>query len=280
MSCQASRLLRRLLRACSAGQHTSWHSTTTTPAAGSIPALMHHSAIPYQYHSPSYYSDSSSTQQRQQQQWQSQPHSQQSHYGHAYQPITHATTILCVRKGEEVVVIGDGQATQNDFVVKANVTKVRRIGDTVIGGFAGMAADGLSLLERLEGKLEEHPAQLLRACVELAKLWRQDKMLRELDASLLVADAKSTFWLMGNGDVLESVDGIMAIGSGSDYAESAAKALMELPNLPAMTIAQKAMKIAADCCVYTNHNFTWHCIHANGEIESGTNLAPVDRKTV
>ncbi|GBF98131.1 ATP-dependent protease subunit [Raphidocelis subcapitata] len=156
--------------------------------------------------------------------------------GAGHVAVTHATTIIAVRKDGEVVVMGDGQATQDAFVVKANVTKVRRVGDGVIGGFAGRAADGLSLLERLEAKLEEHPGQLSRAAVELAKDWRQDRVLRHLEALLLVADARTTLWLSGNGDVIEAPDGVMGIGSGSDYAEAAARALLELPNQTAMGI--------------------------------------------
>ncbi|KAI8476085.1 MAG: nucleophile aminohydrolase [Monoraphidium minutum] len=190
---------------------------------------------------------------------------------HGHTAVTHATTIIAVRKDGEVVVMGDGQATQDSFVVKANVTKVRRVADGVIGGFAGRAADGLSLLERLETKLEQHPGQLQRAAVELAKDWRQDRVLRNLEALLLVADARSTLWLSGNGDVIEAPDGVMGIGSGADYAEAAARALMELklPEHTAMSIAHKAMKIAADCCVYTNSNFAWQQITSDGRVLQG-----------
>ncbi|KAF8060076.1 hslV [Scenedesmus sp. PABB004] len=197
----------------------------------------------------------------------------------------HSTTILCVRQGSEVVIMGDGQATQGDFIVKSNVKKVRRVGATAVAGFAGVAVDGLALLERLEAKLEEHPGQLQRAAVELAKMWRQDKLLRELDASLVVADAGSTLWLMGNGDVLEAgADGVMAIGSGADFAEAAARALLQLRadqaapggerlggalGMSLFDVARTAMGIAADCCCYTNSTFSWHHIQPDGAIVSG-----------
>lgn len=168
----------------------------------------------------------------------------------------HGTTVLCVRKDDQVVVVGDGQVTENDFIVKPNVKKVRRIGENVIGGFAGGAADGITLFERLESKLEEHPGQLRRAAVELAKMWRQEKHLRLLEAQLIVADATTTLMVVGNGDVLEPHDGVMGIGSGGGYAEAAARALLTLPGLTAEEIAAKAMRIAADCCVYTNHQVT------------------------
>jgi len=133
--------------------------------------------------------------------------------GHGYLREYHGTTILCVRKGNKVVLIGDGQVSLGPTIVKPNAKKVRRIGDGVVAGFAGSAADGLSLLERLEMKLEEHPGQLMRAAVELAKQWRQDKALRFLQAELLVADANTTLTVAGNGDVLEPQDGVMAIGA-------------------------------------------------------------------
>ncbi|GIL55278.1 hypothetical protein Vafri_10847 [Volvox africanus] len=171
-------------------------------------------------------------------------------------PEVHATTILCVRKDDMVVLIGDGQVSVGPVTVKPNVRKVRRIGDGVVAGFAGTAADGLSLLERLEMKLEEHPGQLLRAAVELAKQWRQDKALRFLQAELLVADSSTTLTISGNGDVLEPHDGVMAVGSGGNFALAAARALMDVPGMDAITIGKKAMKIAADMCIYTNDNFT------------------------
>jgi ATP-dependent HslUV protease, peptidase subunit HslV len=236
-----------------------------------------------------------------------------------------ATTILAVRLGGEVVLIGDGQATANDFVVKPNVRKLRRLGPSsaaaaaqqqppaqeqppptppsppprlsetaasaspVVAGFAGLAADGLALLDRLDTQVHAHPGQLRRACVELAKMWRSDRALRELDAAVLVADADATLWLAGNGDVLESADGVVAVGSGSDFAEAAARALIDAakaeeqeeagggvgggggadasaaavaasappPRLTALEVARRAMRIAADSCVYTNHRWTW-----------------------
>ncbi|KAG2431088.1 hypothetical protein HXX76_009620 [Chlamydomonas incerta] len=157
--------------------------------------------------------------------------------------------------------IGDGQVSVGSVSVKPNVRKVRRIGEGVVAGFAGSAADGLSLLERLEMKLEEHPGQLLRAAVELAKQWRQDKALRFLQAELLVADASTTLTISGNGDVLEPHDGVMAIGSGGNFALAAARALMDVPEMDAMTIGTKSMKIAADMCIYTNDNFTIESIN-------------------
>lgn len=172
-----------------------------------------------------------------------------------------STTVLCVRKDNEVVLIADGQVTVSEAViVKPNARKIRRLGENVMAGFAGGAADGMSLLERLEAKLEEHPGQLRRAAVELAKQWRQDKVLRNLQAQLLVADATTTMLVQGNGDVLEPHDGVMAIGSGSVFAQSAARALIDLPGWDAMAIAKKAMGIAADSCVYTNHEFIWDSI--------------------
>lgn len=168
----------------------------------------------------------------------------------------HATTILCVRKGDMVVMIGDGQVSVGPVAIKPNVRKVRRIGEGVVAGFAGSAADGLSLLERLEMKLEEHPGQLLRAAVELAKQWRQDKALRFLQAELLVADQSTTLTISGNGDVLEPHDGVMAVGSGGNYATAAARALADIDGVDAMAVAKKAMKIAADMCIYTNDHFT------------------------
>lgn len=163
------------------------------------------------------------------------------------------TTILCVRKDNMVVMAGDGQVSAGSSVVKGNARKVRRIGDNILVGFAGSTADAMTLLERLEKKLEEHPGQLMRACVELAKLWRSDKYLRRLEAVLLVADANHTFELTGNGDVLEPESGVMGAGSGGNFAQCSALALIDLPNIDAETIVRKSMKIAGDMCVYTNH---------------------------
>mmetsp|Transcript_27624 Transcript_27624/g.82908 ORF Transcript_27624/g.82908 Transcript_27624/m.82908 type:complete len:214 (+) Transcript_27624:152-793(+) len=173
----------------------------------------------------------------------------------------HGTTILCVRRAGKVAMIGDGQVSMGQVVAKGNAKKVRRItndkgGDDILVGFAGSTADAFTLLERLEQKLDEHPGQLTRACVDLAKAWRTDKYLRRLEAILLVADRKVTYELTGNGDVIEPNDGIMGIGSGGSYALAAARALATVEDLPALEIAQRSMDVAADMCVYTNTNFT------------------------
>jgi ATP-dependent HslUV protease subunit HslV len=171
-------------------------------------------------------------------------------------PKWHGTTILSVRKNGRVVVAGDGQVSLGQTVIKANARKVRRLGDgSVIGGFAGATDDAFTLFERLETKLERHNGQLMRAAVELAKDWRTDKYLRNLEAMMAVADKEVTLILTGNGDVLEPADGIAAIGSGGNYALSAARALIDYET-DAETIARKAMAIAADVCVYTNGNLT------------------------
>jgi ATP-dependent HslUV protease subunit HslV len=176
-------------------------------------------------------------------------------------PKSHSTTILCVRKGDKVVLMGDGQVTLGSMVIKPNVRKLRRFDENIIGGFAGSTADCLSLVDVLEAKLHEHPGQLLRASVSLAKEWRQAKFLRQLQASLIVADRTTTLQITGNGDVIESVDGVLSIGSGSPYARAAALALMDT-DMSAEEIAKKAMTIAADICVYTNHNFVTEIIPA------------------
>jgi ATP-dependent HslUV protease, peptidase subunit HslV len=170
-------------------------------------------------------------------------------------PTWHGTTILSVRKNGKVVVAGDGQVSLGPTVVKANARKVRRLGDKgdVIGGFAGSTADAFTLFDRLESKLERWPGQLMRAAVELAKDWRTDRYLRRLDAMMAVADKNVTLILTGNGDVLEPSDGIAAIGSGGNYALAAARALMDTDK-DAEEIAWRAMKIAAEVCVYTNEN--------------------------
>ena len=168
--------------------------------------------------------------------------------------VARSTTILCVRKGPKCVLVGDGQVTLGAMVLKPNVRKLRRFDGNIIGGFAGSTADCLALVEVLESKLHQHPGQLLRASVALAKDWRQSKYLRQLQATLVVADATTTLQITGNGDVIEAVDGVMSIGSGSPYARAAALALMD-SELDASAIAMKAMNIAADICVYTNHNF-------------------------
>ena len=168
----------------------------------------------------------------------------------------HGTTILSVRKGGKVVVAGDGQVSMGNTVVKPNARKVRRLYDgSVIGGFAGATADAFTLFERLERKLEQHHGQLMRAAVELAKDWRTDKFLRNLEALMIVADKDITLLLTGNGDVLEPVAGIAAIGSGGNYALAAARALVDY-EADAETIAKKAMGIAAEVCVFTNGNLT------------------------
>jgi ATP-dependent HslUV protease subunit HslV len=171
--------------------------------------------------------------------------------------VWHGTTILAVRKNGRVVIAGDGQVSLGNTVIKANARKVRRLGDgSVIGGFAGATADAFTLFERLEAKLEKHPGQLTRACVELAKDWRTDRYLRRLEAMMIVADKDVSLVLTGTGDVLEPEDGVTAIGSGGNYALSAARALVDIDGLDAETIARKAMDIAADICVYTNRNLT------------------------
>jgi ATP-dependent HslUV protease subunit HslV len=170
-------------------------------------------------------------------------------------PNWHGTTILSVRKNGAVVVAGDGQVTFGQTVIKSNAKKVRRLGKgDVIAGFAGATADAFTLFERLEAKLEQHPGQLTRACVELAKDWRTDRYLRRLEAMMAVADRTVSLVLTGTGDVLEPEDGLIGIGSGGGYALSAARALMAVDALDAETIARRAMKIAAEICVYTNES--------------------------
>ena len=175
----------------------------------------------------------------------------------------HGTTILSVRRGGKVVIIGDGQVSMGQTVMKPNARKVRRLGDgSVIGGFAGATADAFTLFERLERKLEQHHGQLLRAAVELAKDWRTDKYLRNLEALMIVADKDVTLILTGNGDVLEPVNGIAAIGSGGNYALAAARALADYEQ-DAETLARKAMAVAADICVYTNDQLTIESLESN-----------------
>ena len=174
-----------------------------------------------------------------------------------YDPVGwHGTTILCVRRGGTVAMAGDGQVSLGQTVIKGNARKVRRIGanGAVLAGFAGATADAFTLLERLEAKLERFPNQLERACVELAKDWRTDRYLRRLEAMMAVADKDRSFTLTGNGDVLEPDDGVIAIGSGGNFALAAARALIALPDMGAEEIARRAMKIAGDICVYTNYN--------------------------
>src|SRR5689334_8422136 len=168
-------------------------------------------------------------------------------------PGWHATTILSVRKGGEVVMAGDGQVSMGQTIVKGNAKKVRRLGNgSIVAGFAGSTADAFTLFERLEAKLEQHPGQLMRACVELAKDWRTDRYLRRLEAMMAVADKNVSLVLSGTGDVLEPEDGLIGIGSGGSFALAAARALVTVENLSAREIAERAMKIAAGICVYTN----------------------------
>ncbi|WP_193746711.1 ATP-dependent protease subunit HslV [Blastomonas sp. AAP53] len=175
-------------------------------------------------------------------------------------PTWHGTTIVGIRKNGKAVIAGDGQVSMGQTVMKPNARKVRRLGDgSVIGGFAGATADAFTLFERLEGKLERHSGQLMRAAVELAKDWRTDKYLRNLEAMMIVADKEVTLILTGNGDVLEPVDGVAAIGSGGNFALAAARALMDYEQ-DAEIIARKAMKVAADVCVYTNECVTLEVI--------------------
>ena len=168
------------------------------------------------------------------------------------------TTILCVRRNGQVAMAGDGQVSMSNTVVKGNARKVRRLyGDKVIAGFAGGTADAFTLFERFEGKLEKHGGNLTRAAVELAKDWRTDRYLRRLEALLLVADKDSSLMISGNGDVMEpEAHGVLAIGSGGSFAAAAARALIENTQMPAREVAEKSLHIAADICVFTNHNLT------------------------
>lgn len=169
----------------------------------------------------------------------------------------HGTTIITVRVGDEVVIAGDGQVSVGNTVMKSKARKVRRLGDgSVIAGFAGATADALALFERLEAKLEMHRGQLTRACVEMAKDWRTDRYLRRLEALMIVCDKDVSLVLTGNGDVLEPEDGLIGIGSGGSYALAAARAMIDNKAYSAEEIATKALNIAADICVFTNHNIT------------------------
>jgi ATP-dependent HslUV protease subunit HslV len=165
-----------------------------------------------------------------------------------------STTILAVRRGDRVVIAGDGQVSLGNTIVKSGARKIRKLADgKVIGGFAGSAADGIALFERLEGKLREHGGSLRRGAVEMAKDWRTDRVLRRLEAMLIVADVSQTYLLSGTGDVIEPDDGIVAIGSGGGYALSAARALAKHTEMSASEIAHAAMNFAAEICIYTNH---------------------------
>lgn len=176
---------------------------------------------------------------------------------HTNDKIWYGTTILCVRKNGKTVIIGDGQVSFGQTVMKASAKKVRRLADgKIIAGFAGATADAFTLFERLESKLEKHPGQLTRACVELAKDWRTDRYLRRLEAMMAVADKDVSLILSGTGDVLEPEDGLIGIGSGGMYALAAARALNTVADLDALEVAKRSMNIAADICVYTNKNFT------------------------
>jgi ATP-dependent HslUV protease subunit HslV len=178
--------------------------------------------------------------------------------------LWHGTTILSVRKGGKVVIAGDGQVSLGHTVIKSNARKVRPLADgSVIAGFAGATADAFTLFERLEAKLEQHPGQLLRACVELAKDWRTDRYLRRLEAMMAVADADVSLILTGTGDVLEPEQGLIGIGSGGSYALSAARALIDINEMDAEAIARKAMGIAAGICVYTNESVTIETLDTN-----------------
>ncbi len=173
----------------------------------------------------------------------------------------HATTILAVRKAGKLAMAGDGQVSFGDTVMKGNGRKVRRLEKAdVVTGFAGATADAMTLLERLESKLEQYPAQLARACVELAKDWRTDRYLRRLEAMLIVADNRATFLITGVGDVLEPEHNLVGIGSGGNYAAAAARALYDYEDDPEV-IARKSMAIAADICVYTNNDITVEVLH-------------------
>lgn len=174
----------------------------------------------------------------------------------------HGTTILSVRKGGRVVIAGDGQVSLGQTIIKGNARKVRPLGTgDVIAGFAGATADAMTLFERLEAKLEQYPSQLTRACVDMAKDWRTDRYLRRLEAMMIVADPSVTLVLTGTGDVLEPERGIVAIGSGGNYALAAARALADT-ELDAEAIARKAMQIAAEICVYTNGTLTLESLQA------------------
>ena len=172
-------------------------------------------------------------------------------------PTLHGTTILSIRRGNSVVIGGDGQVSLGDTVMKGNARKVRRLyHNKVLVGFAGATADAFTLFERFEGQLEKHNGQLVRSAVELAKDWRTDKMLRNLEAMLIVADKEASLIISGNGDVIDTDDDLLAIGSGSNYARSAARALFDNTELSAREIVEKSLNIAGDICIYTNQNLT------------------------
>ncbi len=181
------------------------------------------------------------------------------------------TTILSVRRGGKVVIGGDGQVSLGNTVMKGNARKVRRLyKERVVAGFAGATADAFTLFERFEGKLEKHHGNLARSAVELAKDWRTDRMLRRLEALLCVADAKSSLIISGTGDVIEPEHCLMAIGSGGAFAQSAARALLENTELEAREIVEKALGIAADICIYTNHNLVLEELNTESQVKVGT----------
>jgi ATP-dependent HslUV protease subunit HslV len=176
----------------------------------------------------------------------------------------HATTICAVRRGSQTAIAGDGQVTVENHIVKTGARKLRRLaGDKVIAGFAGSAADAITLFEKFESKLEAHRGNLRRAAVELAKDWRTDRILRRLEALMIVADAKDMFLLSGNGDVLEPDEGVAAIGSGGTFAQSAAVALLRHTDMSARDIVENALRIAADTCIYTNSNISVEVVEAD-----------------
>ena len=179
--------------------------------------------------------------------------------------LIHGTTILAVRRNGKVVMAGDGQATMGHIIAKDNIRKVRKIyHDKIIAGFAGATADAFTLFERFEAKLEQYSGHMERSAVELVRDWRSDKILRKLEAMLLVADPETTLLISGTGDVMsEDKNGVMSIGSGAAYAKAAARALVENTNLDAHSIVEKSMTITADICIYTNHNFTIETLDAN-----------------
>jgi ATP-dependent HslUV protease subunit HslV len=169
----------------------------------------------------------------------------------------HATTVLCVRRDGKIAMGGDGQVTMGDTVMKANATKVRLLkGGKILAGFAGAAADGFTLLEKLEEKLERHPGNLPRAAVELAKDWRSDRVLRRLEALLVVTDKEHGYLISGSGELIEPDDGVLAIGSGGSYALAAARAMIATTPMGAREVVERALAVAAEICIYTNHHIT------------------------
>ena len=189
------------------------------------------------------------------------------------------TTILCVRRNSKVAIGGDGQVTMGSTVLKQNARKIRTMyNEKVIAGFSGATADAFTLFEKFEGKLETYRGNITRAAVELAKDWRTDKILRRLEALLIIADAEHTFILSGNGDVIEPEDGIAAIGSGGPFAQAAARALMDNTDFSARDIVDKAMNIAAGICIYTNNKYyyrgaPWIILHRERSSKNSTNTS-------